>query len=103
MGSYVMDWFRDVWIWLQEIFMEDVHAVDACPVYSIMDCAWRVTYRPGRLGLANPRFGPSSFGGLTSSFRLSPVISSGEDASTWNLLEDRTRIAGIEGIPFSRY
>ena len=44
-------------------------------------------YLPGRLGLANPRFGPSSCGGFTSSFNLSPVISSGEDASIWTMSE----------------
>lgn len=36
---------------------------------------------PGRLGLANPLFGPWSCGGYTSSCNLSRVISSGESAS----------------------
>lgn len=38
-------------------------------------------YRPGRLGRAKPRAGPESCAGCTSSFRRSPVISSGPEAS----------------------
>jgi len=44
-----------------------------------------VIYRPGRRGLANPRAGPWSRGGLTSSCKRSSVISSGPEASIYYL------------------
>lgn len=46
---------------------------------------WRfvkvIIYRPGRFGRANPRAGPWSRGGWTSSCNRSAVISSGPEAS----------------------
>lgn len=42
-----------------------------------------VDYRPGRFGLANPRWGPLFWDGWTSSCNRSPDTSSAEDASIY--------------------